>query len=293
MNNIVLHINGGIGKSIIATMVIASYKKTYPESKIVIITGHPEVFFNNPNVYRVYQHNTPYLWKDYYGNNEWKVSADEPYFTESWIKDKPVHLSQIWCELLGVKCCTDTPELYFSGAEVEELQATINVDKPLLVVQSTGGSNASMRSWTRNPPTNELDEFLGTFIQSHYILHLCLENTPVLKNVSQRITNMSIRQALCLIYYCENFVGIDSFGLHTRAANKNTRQGIFFFPLETNVKRLGYNHFTNLIPTKEINEKIKEHSDYWGNILKFNIENYSYNSPIEPGVKWFNINEIK
>lgn len=289
MNNIVLHINGGIGKSIIATMVIASYKKTYPESKIVVITHYPEVFFNNPNVYRTYQHNTPYLWKDYYGNDEYKVYADEPYFSEDWIKDKPIHLSKVWCNLIGIECIVETPELYFSGAEVEELQTTIKVDKPLLVVQSTGGSDASSRSWTRNPPTDELESFLGNYIGTHFILHLAQPKTPVLNNIHQRIDNMDLRKAMALVYYCENFVGIDSYGLHTRAANKNINQGIFFFPLETSVKRLGYNHFTNITPVKEITEKINNHNEYWGNMLKFNIENPSYNSPIEPGIKWFNL----
>jgi hypothetical protein len=163
------------------------------------------------------------------------------------------------------------------------------VDKPLLVVQSTGGSDASSRSWTRNPPTDELESFLGNYIETHFILHLAQPKTPVLNNIHQRIDNMDLRKAMALVYYCENFVGIDSYGLHTRAANKNTNQGIFFFPLEISVKRLGYNHFTNITPVKEITEKINNHNEYWGSMLKFNIENPSYNSPIEPGIKWFNL----
>ena len=85
--NLLLHINGGLGKCIMATAVIASYKRTYPDSKVVVVSGYPEVFVNNPYVYKNFPFATPYLWKDYYGQPDWKVSAHDPYMEESWIKN--------------------------------------------------------------------------------------------------------------------------------------------------------------------------------------------------------------
>ena len=39
--NLLLHINGGLGKCIMATAVISSYKRTYPDSKVVVVSGYP------------------------------------------------------------------------------------------------------------------------------------------------------------------------------------------------------------------------------------------------------------
>jgi hypothetical protein len=86
-NNLVLHINGGLGKCIMATAVVASYKRTFPDAKVIIVSGYPEVFVNNPYVYKNFPFATPYLWADYYGNPDWKVSVHDPYMEQEWIKN--------------------------------------------------------------------------------------------------------------------------------------------------------------------------------------------------------------
>ena len=76
--NLLLHINGGVGKCIMATAVVRSYKAAYPESKVVVVSGYPEVFINNPDVYKNFPFATAYLWQDYYGQPGWKVAAHDP-----------------------------------------------------------------------------------------------------------------------------------------------------------------------------------------------------------------------
>ena len=210
--NLLLHINGGIGKCIMATAVIRSYKAAHPEAKVVVVSGDPETFVNNPDLHKNFPFATPYLWQEYYGQPGWHVSAHDPYMEQSWIKNENLHLIDIWCGMLGVPSVQKTPLLYFSGPEVDELTAMIKTDKPLMVVQSTGGSNPASRSWTRNPPPNEFEEFVGTFMESHFVLHLCLPETPKLLNCHQRLETLNRRQAICLIHYAAEFVGIDSFG---------------------------------------------------------------------------------
>jgi len=287
--NLVLHINGGIGKCIIATAVIRSYKQNYPGSRVVVVSGYPDVFIHNPDVYLNFSFNTPYLWQDYYGSDEWEVSAKDPYMENAWIKNEKRHLTDIWCDLLGVPSVQKTPLLYFSGPEVDDLNAMIKTDKPLLVVQSTGGSNAAARSWTRNPPQNEFDEFLGFFKDTHYILHLCLPETPNLTNCHQRVDNLSRRQAMCFIHYAAEFVGIDSFGQHARAANPHAGPTAIFFPLAESVERLGYDlpNFKNIVPVQEVQEMISSSQDYYATVFKYNIENASENCPIPAGTRWF------
>lgn len=289
-NNLVLHISGGCGKNIMATAVIASYKRTFPDAKVVVVSGFPEVFLNNPYVYKNFPFATPNLWSDYYGNPDWKVSAHDPYMEQSWIKNESKHLIEIWCKLLGVTSVQNTPLLYFSGPELDELNAMIKVDKPLMVVQSTGGAHAAARSWTRNPPPSEFNDYLAQYMETHFVLHLAVPETPLLSNVHQRVDNLNRRQAMALIHYASAFVGIDSFGQHARAANENALETYIFFPLAESVERLGYTKtgWTNITPTAQVQQMLLDHTDYYATVFKFNIENASENCPVPVGTKWFN-----
>lgn len=289
--NILFHINGGLGKCIMATAVIRSFKAANPGAKVIVVSGYPEVFINNPDVYRNFNFNTPYLWQDYYGNPEWEISAQDPYFEPSWIKNQKIHLIDIWCNMIGVPSIQKTPILHFSGPEVDELQAMVKTDKPLIVVQSTGGSKPEARSWTRNPPQNELEDYLLNFKDSHYVLHLALPQTPKLNNCHQRIETLNRRQAMCLIHYAAGFIGIDSFGQHARAANTNSGPTTIFFPLAESVQKLSYEktNWVNLIPTEEVQQMIESHQDYFATVFKFNIEDASENCPVPTGTKWFNL----
>lgn len=289
--NLLLHINGGLGKCIMATAVIRSYKEANPNSKVVVVSGYPEVFIHNPDVWRNFPFNTPYLWKDYYGAPGWNVEAQDPYLTEAWIKNRKQHLIDIWCGMLRIPSVQKTPLLYFSGPEVDELQSMIKTDKPLIVVQSTGGSQAGARSWTRNPPQVEFEEFLKSHLESHFILHLALPETPVLANVHQRVDNLDRRRAMCLFYYCNEVIGIDSYGLHVRAANTGSGPSTFFFPIAETIERLGYANSNHkyIVPRQEIQDKLKDHQDYFATVFKLGIEDSSENCPIPVGEKWFDI----
>ena len=290
-NNLLLHLNGGLGKCIMATAVVASYKRTFPDAKVVVVSGYPEVFVNNPYVYKNFPFATPDLWTNYYGNSDWKVSAHDPYMELSWIKNESKHLISIWCKMLGVTSVQNTPLLYFSGPEVDDLNAMIKVDKPLMVVQSTGGAHAAARSWTRNPPMSEFNDYLAQYMETHFVLHLAVPETPLLSNVHQRVDNLNRRQAMALIHYASAFVGIDSFGQHARAANENALETYIFFPLAESVERLGYTRtgWTNITPTAQVQQMLLDHTDYYATVFKFNIENASENCPVPIGTKWFDL----
>jgi hypothetical protein len=287
--DLLLHINGGLGKCIMATAVIASYKRTYPNAKVVVVSGYPEVFVNNPYVYKNFPFTTPYLWQDYYGQPGWKVSAHDPYMEESWIKNDNLHLIDIWCRMLGVDSVQKTPLLYFAGPELDELNSMIKVDKPLVVVQSTGGANPASRSWTRNAPIGEFDEFLARYKETHFVVHLCLPETPALSNVHQRVENLNRRQAMALIYFSQEVVGIDSYAMHARAANPDAGPTTIFFPLAESVVRLGYPQFVNITPVPRVQDMLKDHSDYFATVFKLSIENAGENCPVPAGTKWFNL----
>lgn len=289
--NLVLHIAGGLGKCIMATAVIRSYKTAYPKSKVVVISGYPEVFVNNADVHKNFPYATPYLWQDYYGNPDWTISAHDPYMEQAWIKNTRVHLIDIWCGLIGVPSVQPTPLLFFSGPEVDELNVMVKTNKPLVVVQSTGGANPAARSWTRTPPHDEFNNFLAGFQDTHFVVHLCLPETPALANVHQRVENLNRRQAMALVHYAAEFVGIDSYGAHARAANATAGPTTIFYPLEESKVRLGYTRegWTNQVPVQKVQNLLRSHQDFYATVFKFSIENVAENCPVPVGQIWFTI----
>ena len=48
----VFHIEGGIGKNIVATNIVRAIKKAHPERNLIVVAPYPEVFVHNPNIYR-------------------------------------------------------------------------------------------------------------------------------------------------------------------------------------------------------------------------------------------------
>jgi len=289
MKGTVLHINGGLGKCIMATAVAREFKRERPDQELIIVSGYPEVFLHNPNVDGNYPFQAPDLWKRFYGNPEYDVVAHDPYMDPRWIRNEEIHLTQLWCDLFGIDCLNHLPELYFSGPELDEVNSMVQIDKPLLFVQSTGGADAAKRSWTRNPPQKEFEEYLARFNESHYILHVCVPNTPELKNIHQRIDVLNRRQAMALAYYAHEMVAIDSYAMHVRAANPDAGPTHIFLPLKESQKRLGYDHksFNWLTPTDEVNSILQKNCDYYATIFKYSIENLGENCPVPPEYRWF------
>ena len=52
--NIIFQIDGGLGKNIMATAMVKVIKKRYKNANLIVITGYPDVFLNNPNVSETY-----------------------------------------------------------------------------------------------------------------------------------------------------------------------------------------------------------------------------------------------
>ena len=69
---IVFHIEGGIGKNIMATAVVKAIKKQHPDREIIIVSPHSGLWLNNPDIYRIY------------------LMGQTPYFYEDFIKDKDI-----------------------------------------------------------------------------------------------------------------------------------------------------------------------------------------------------------
>ena len=89
---LVWHIEGGLGKNIASTALLSSIKEKYPDRKVIMTVSHPEVFINNPNIYRVYSlGNIAYFYQDYIEDKDVLVFRQEGYFQTGHIT-KEKHL---------------------------------------------------------------------------------------------------------------------------------------------------------------------------------------------------------
>ena len=77
--NIIFQIEGGLGKSIMATAMIKVIKKRYKNSHLVVVTGFQDVFLNNPDVNEIYDiNNTNGFYLKYIKDQKCKIYVSVP-----------------------------------------------------------------------------------------------------------------------------------------------------------------------------------------------------------------------
>jgi len=139
--NVLFIVDGGIGKNIMSTVPIRGIKQKYPDKKLLVVCGYPDVFANNPKVHRAYSFaNTSFLYDDFIAGGKAIVLKTEPYHHNDYINGSR-HLVDVWCEQLGVPFESPKPELYFTSKEKREAKRFAESKrKPLFFVQFEGGA---------------------------------------------------------------------------------------------------------------------------------------------------------
>jgi hypothetical protein len=215
----VFHIEGGIGKNILSTAVVSSLKTSDTERKIIIITAWPQVWFNNPNVFEIYQMGQiANFYTKYIENKDCKVYRLEPYHTEDYILNKR-HLIKIWCDLCGVQWDGTGPRLYFSPLELEYIKLKMynGVNKPIFLLHTNGGMQQSRPySWYRDLPTPNALDVVEYFKKDYHIYQIGYENQQLFDGC-QKLT-LETREILAAVNFSEKRLLIDSFSQHASVA---------------------------------------------------------------------------
>ena len=250
MNTIIV-INGGIGKSVLFTAVAKAFKKQNQDSKLIVVTAWPDVFYNNPNVDRVYAATeATYLYEDYI-EKDYVAVLEDPYNTWDWVKpNAEKHLAQIWSEMLGVEYRDEEPEMFFSHSEILKLKNSIKIDKPILVYQGLGGTKTDPNEygWWRDIP-NEVGTQILEKYPDYYRVQVGLPGTVQITGADQLVTGMTTRDFLALCYFADFAIGGDSVLQHVRGACK--KPSLFYLKAESIVKKLGWKTNTFVLPKVE------------------------------------------
>lgn len=276
--NIIFQINGGIGKCILATSVCEAIKVQHPDSQLIVMSGYPEVFLDNPFVDRSFAFGqAQYFYQDFIENKEFKVFAHDPYLETTYLKQNE-HLSKTWAEMFNIKALKDvTPKIYITEREKTFFASKFVSETPILLIQTNGGAQGQelKYSWARDIPTSVVQAVIEEFKNTHNIVHMRREDqigyeftTPVSDNF----------RALCvLISLSEKRLLMDSFGQHAAAAlNKpSTVLWIANTPVV-----FGYDVHDNILANPSTKKPELRHAyfqkfDIAGNLLEFPYNNES------------------
>ena len=214
--NIIFQIDGGLGKSIAATAVCKAIKTQYPNDRLVVVTGYPDVFEFNPHVFRVYHHNSPYFYRDFIEGQKVLMMVHNPYLATDFINMEG-HLIQVWCEMFGVKYNGETPELFMTRQEFDQYAPMFKSDKPIFALQTNGGApNGPRFAWPRDLPMSVANRVVAAFAREYNIVHIRHKDQPALQGTYP--IHAAFRPLAALIWASSRRLFIDSFAQHAAAA---------------------------------------------------------------------------
>jgi len=273
-NTVIFQVDGGLGKSIMATAILKVIKKEYKKANIIVITGYPDVFIGNPNVNKVlHQQQAVGLYKSYIQNKDTKVFITDPYSTSDFITESN-HLLKIWCDIYGLKYNGELPELFLSKGEKEYFAPFYKLDKPIMAIQPNGGAIGQplKYSWTRDLPSSVVNEVVSQFKNDYAILHIKREDQLIYENTIGALDNW--RSIAIMLTLSSKRLLIDSSSMHVATA-LNLPSVVGW--IGTNPKVFGYDLHTNIManePTKEVNI---ESNSYTKHLLYEDIATLPYN----------------
>lgn len=243
--NIILLVSGGLGKSVMSTAVCKSIKHKYPESNLIVLTAHPDVFLNNPHVHRCIKFNeAKYFYKDYIEGKDFLFFGQEPYQTTEYIQNEK-HLIDIWCKLYDLPVLQYTGELYITKREKDFYSRKYDLGAPFVALQTSGNSGELMYNWGRDIPPYFVKSIVKKY-SNQKIYHIRQEHQISYDGTIPFTDN--IRAVAVLISLSQKRIFMDSSCQHLAAA-LGLESSVLW--VTTNPKVFGYDFNNNLLASPE------------------------------------------
>lgn len=283
--NIIFQIDGGLGKSIMATAIVKVIKKHYKNSHLIVVSGYPDIFLNNPHVnecFTIDQMGGAYL--KYIQNKECKLFLSEPYHQNSYI-NKEKHLLETWCRLFDLEYENETPEIYLTKPEIEYFKPYYRLNKPILTIQPHGGpeNQGFQYSWTRDLTSQVVDNIIERYKKDYKIIIIRKQHQIDYKNTLSALDGF--RSIAILLQLSKKRLLIDSFGQHLAAA-LGLKSTVCW--VTTKPEIFGYKLHDNILAEPFTKEPLLQNAVYHPFELSQDISSIPYNDLSEV----FDINKI-
>ena len=283
--NVIFQIDGGIGKSIMATAVCEAIKKQYPKAQLIVITGYPEVFMCNPHVDKCLSHNNlSYFYQDYIEGKKVLAFLHNPYFETAFIERKK-HLIELWCEMFGIEYNGEEPKLYLTQREIDFYSKQFYSEKPIFVIQTNGGApeQGMLYSWSRDIPFLVSQLVVDSLANDYNVVHIKREDQPALENTTP--VSADFRALAVLIQMSAGRLLIDSFAQHVAKALGLDSVVLWIANTPT---QFGYANNTNIIANAETKTPELKHSVF----SKYNIVGQPLEFPYNDESEIFDVKEV-
>jgi len=259
----ILHIEGGIGKNIVATNVVRCIKAAHPERKLIVVAPYPEVFIHNPHIYRIYKTGMcPYFYEDFIKDQDTLVFKHEPYNSNDVITRK-CSLAQAWCNSLDLTLDKNSPELHFNNVEKQNSQVIFNQvfqGKPVIAVQINGGIGAKQNqinfNWYRDLPPFYAQNIIDKYSDKFTFVQIRNPGQIALQGVQQ--VDLSLRELFLLLSQCHGCLAIDSVVQHAMAAFG--KPGLVFWIGNTPAV-FGYDLHANVTAHVDLSDNLESYLD--------------------------------
>lgn len=282
--NIIFQINGGIGKVVAATAVCKSIKVKYPDSRLIVVSGYPDVFLNNLNVNRAFAFGQQqYFYQEYIENQEFIVFAHDPYLDTKHLKSEE-HLIETWCRIYDLPFIQKKGEIFLTQREVDFFSKKFASDKPIFLMQTNGGAESDVKySWARDIPSYVVENVIYKFKNQYNIVHIKRED-QIGYDGTHSVSD-TFRALLVLIQLSEKRLLMDSFGQHAAAAFDKPSTVLW---IANSPKVFGYDLHTNIIANPEtISSELRN-----AYLSKYNIGGDPIEFPYNKESEIFNVDEV-
>lgn len=254
--NVIFQIEGGLGKSIMATAIVKVIKKHYKNANLIVITGYPDIFLNNPDVFEIHNINQINgLYLKLIKDQKCKIFTEDPYRNSDFITEQSIPLLKTWCKIYGLNYNNEQPQIYLTQPEIDYFTPFYKTDKPILAIQPHGGPEGLgyQYSWTRDIPSINVNEIIEYYKDDYTIIHIKRPDQIIYENTLQALDGF--RSIAILLQIADKRLLIDSFTQHLASAlNKkstvcwiSTKPEIFGYKHNINIKSNPFTKEPNLV----------------------------------------------
>ena len=230
--NIVFEISGGIGKNIIATVILELLRKKYSKDNIIVISDSKSIFFNNPHANIVVGFDERNSILDRYVHHQLYnclVLIKDVYNEPDYISNKG-NIYEIWAKMYDLEYNGEKPKLYLS--EEEKLNPLkLNNTKPILVIHPQGGAiikdgenqlishyiKPLNYNWSRDLPIKLTKQIIENYKDEYDIYYIKHPSQPIIYE-GAKPAEFNIRGIISLLQQSDKRILIDSFSQHMAAA---------------------------------------------------------------------------
>ncbi len=289
---IVFHVEGGLGKNIVATQLIDPLLFKHPKRKLIIVASHPQIFLNNRNIHRVYHlGNTQYFYEDYIKDKDTVIYKEDPYNTELHIK-KQTSLLDSWRKVLGLEdqenynYILNVPINYSQAQYIEKWKR----DKPIFLLHTGGGPVDAQKprhyDWCRDMPPELAQALVNKFSHQFHFIQVTRPGGYKLFGVEVVDYPLNNFELFALVGISQQRVLIDSCLQHAAAAF-NKRSLVLW--IGTSPKQFGYlDYHKNVVakPPDVANQLIGSY------LYDYSFQDRDEENPYYSPHEMFNFNDI-